>query len=122
MSGFGKLAAKMRALAETPQIVVATSAEGIEKLVSAEFDNGNDPYGRAWQPLKKGGSSRLEETGALKGSLEVKPVGTAVEISFSDYKFAFHQATRPMLSVGVMPPQWSQVIEEAFAEAVKNTR
>jgi phage gpG-like protein len=122
MSGLGKLAAKFRALAETPHLVVKDAAESIHKSVAAEFDGGNDPYGRAWKPLKKGGSSRLEETGAMKNSLQVLPVGTSIEISFSDYKFAFHQATRPMLSVGVMPPSWSEAIENAFAKAIKETK
>lgn len=118
MSKFGELANKLRALAEVPHLVVQEASESIEKLISSEFDNGNDPYGRTWKPLKKGGSSILSETGAMKSSMKVQSQGTTIEISFSNYKFAFHQKTRPILSVGTMPVTWSQAIEDAFAKAM----
>lgn len=119
MSGFGELAKKLAKLAEIPHEVAKKSAEEIKKLVDSEFSSGSDPYGRPWKSIKKGGPSRLSESGALRDSLEVEANGTEIKIIFSDYKFAFHQATRPILTVGTMPQSWSKAIETAFIESLK---
>lgn len=122
MSGFEALAKKYEALAKVPGVVAQEASDRLTKLVDDEFSSGNDPYGRPWKPLKNGGRSTLTETGALRGSLKVEPRGTEIQISFSDYKIAFHQATRPILTVGVMPGPWSAAIEESFTEAMKKCR
>lgn len=118
MSKFAQLASKLEALKAVPAKIAEVAKIGIEASIQAEFDGGNDLYGRPWKQLKIGGASKLQQSGALRSSLKVQIDGTAIEISFSDYKFAFHQATRPILTIGVMPEKWSLAIEQAFANVM----
>lgn len=119
MSGFGSLSAKLDALAKVPALVVERASAEIKTSIEKEFQSGADPYGNRWVDKKRGGRSTLQSSYALSSSLVVVPNGTAIEISFSDYKFAFHQHKRPMLSLGVMPSSWQDSIERAFASLIK---
>ncbi len=125
MSGFGKLRENLEKLAKIPDLVTNAAATEIKALVQDEFNQGRDPYGRQWAPLKRGGASYLYSSGATRGSFDLKISGTDIEL-FVDWRIIFHAAgtehmpARPLFSVGVMPPSWSNAIERAFSNAMEN--
>lgn len=122
MSGFDALAKKYENYAKAPNTTATHATRDIEKAIDDEFAQGRSPDGIPWKPLKKGGASKLQETGAMRNSLSVTADGTDINISFSDAKVGFHQSTRPVLSTGNIPKTWSDAVEKSFSEAIKNTK
>lgn len=119
MSGFSDLAKKLQNYEDVPVRTAESAAKIIEKAIDDEFAQGKSPDGVPWKPLKKGGPSRLEETGAMRKSLSVTAEGTNVNITFSDPKVGFHQKSRPILSSGKLPATWAKAVEDSFSEEFK---
>lgn len=138
-SGFAILARmeeRLRELADVPAKVSKKASEEIEKLMQEQFDQGTDAYGKAWKPLAPAtvargrGAPPLTDSGAMRGTLEVRPLpGAGVGITI-DHPGGVHQTgwngpqgkgpSRPIIpSRGSLPPAWSEVIK---AEAVQAFR
>jgi hypothetical protein len=131
-SGMGQLARNLERLAHVPSQASASAAERISGLLQDEFDAGNDPYGRAWAPLRpstlRAGRTPppLTNTRAMRDGLTVAPLsGGGIGVSFaSPTPAVFHQkgtsrmVARKILPEGTMPKTWNAAIVAASSEAV----
>lgn len=52
LSQIGRLEQSIAKLAEIPRKIAEDVAPTINALIQKQFDEGKDPYGRAWAPLK----------------------------------------------------------------------
>src|SRR5277367_6249887 len=128
----GKLAARMADLGQVPSRAAARVSRELETLIQLEFDEGADPYGTSWEPLaeatiaKGRHSPPLTDTGAMRGSLRVKPLrGAGISLTIA-HPAAPHQTgwrgsqgsgpARPILPTREMPPLWAEAIEVAVDE------
>lgn len=107
--------------------------------MQAEFDDGVDPYGDPWEPLADATTDRgrtpppLTDTGAMRGSLSVRPMrGAGVQITI-DHPAAPHQTgwsgpqgsgpARPILPArGELPIAWQDLIAEEIDRDVRARR
>ena len=108
-------------------------------LVEEGFDQGQDPYGRAWAPLKDRDGIPLTYTGKLRSSYKVHSNSHGFVLE-SDYKVArFHQTgyrvrrgrtmgkysrnsmvpARKQIPEGSLPPQWEAEINAAADEYLR---
>jgi len=132
ISEMGALADRVADLAEVPSRVAAKVSSELEDLIQAEFDAGRDPYGDPWEPLAEATLDKgrrpppLTDTGAMRGSLAVRPMqGAGVSVTI-DHPAPPHQTgwsgsqgsgpSRPILPMREMPIAWEGVIAEAIEE------
>ncbi len=125
MPRFKHLAENLKKLETLPSKITKEVAEEIEDLIQDGFEKGQDPYGRPWAPLRRGGRSFLQESGAMRGSLVVQPMrGAGIWISIED-PAGFHlggtvkMVARPMLPTGDMPESWRRAISDAYGSMMK---
>lgn len=135
ISHMGKLSENLAKLARVPSQASARVAEGIATLIEHEFDSGTDPYGRKWKPLAPATIAKgrtpppLTDTGAMRGSVSVRPMPSAGVSLTIDHPAAPHQTgwsgtqgkgpARPILPGRRMPEQWAEVIRAAIDERVR---
>ena len=126
MSNIAGLSKKFEQLKKIPIQIANTAGIGIKAQILSEFSGSRDAYGRPWAPLKSGGSSNLIRSGSLFNSVDVQTDGIKINISI-DWRVVFHQVgtkhmpARPVLSIGVVPPVWSQLIEDAFKKCLASS-
>jgi hypothetical protein len=120
----GQIRRTLEKLARVPAAASPILAKKLQARIDAQFANGTDSYGKAWAPTKKGNHPPLTETGALRGSAQVKPLpGAGVSIEVSDFKAPFHQGgtsrmpARPILPTAGPPATWNADIKAAVEEA-----
>lgn len=117
-------------LADVPSRAATDAAEGIQRLIDAEFTEGHDPYGNPWAALEqatldKGRSPPpLTDSGALAGGTEVTPMrGKGLQIVVGESYGAFHQVgtrhmvARPILPTSGLPAEWKGAIDDAMTRA-----
>lgn len=138
LSKMRQLAGRIDDLGRIPSQAARGAAERINALLSEQFDNGVDPYGRAQAPLaertleKHGEPSLQGEFGARPGDMaegtQVHPAsGAGIEVTVP-FPGAIHQTgaqsgnwrmpRRPILPDGAkLPADWKEAIDESVREA-----
>lgn len=126
-------ARSLRRLAQVPSQMAAPAAERISDLIDDQFSSGTDPYGAAWEAHAPATVARwgehpvLELSGALRGSVDVQPMGGAGIAVTLDEVGQFHQTgtarmpARPILPVAGLPPSWEDALSQAAAETFERT-
>ena len=123
--------------AMVPEDAAKEAAESIELLIQEEFGTGTDPYGRAWEPLKRSrkrdwvsslpSHTPLTKTGALRSSISVKASGNSIDVQMGEPYGYYHQTgtsrmpARPILpNEPALPATWQSAIAEACEHATNN--
>jgi hypothetical protein len=136
ISRMGKLADRIRDLAEVPSRAAKKVSAQLAGLLQQEFDAGHDPYGTPWKPLAKTTVDRgrfpppLTDTYAMRQSAQAKPLkGSGVGVTIA-HPAAPHQTgwsgpqgkgpARPILPAkSKLPEDWNEVIEDAVDAEVR---
>jgi phage gpG-like protein len=127
--GFDSLKRWQRRLESAPkvlEVVAKNMAEEAMSLVGQGFQDEEDPYGKAWDALKRRKGRILQDTGRLRSSWHVKRIDTTGFTIAAGVKYArFHQdGTRRMLArrmvpdAGNLPAKWRAQMTEAASEAL----
>jgi phage gpG-like protein len=129
LSQIGAIEDRIADLAQVPARTARNVAERLHHEMQEEFDRGEDPYGNPWEPLAESTVDRgrsappLTDTGAMRFSLEVKPLrGAGVGITI-DHPALPHQTgwagprsdgpARPILPQGSkLPGAWEDILDE----------
>jgi hypothetical protein len=123
--GMLDMANEMLALTETPRLVAEKAAPKLRELIIEEFDQGTDPSGAPWAPLKgkAAGRSPLVLTGRTRDSTRVVPLGTKVYGKLGGY-MNIHQNSkgrepqRKAVMRGELTGKWREALEESAREAL----
>lgn len=135
ISQMGQLAQRVADLGQVPSRASKRVSSELTDVIRMEFDEGADPYGTAWEPLRPATLAKgrhhppLTDTGAMRDSLRVKPLrGAGVGITI-DHPAAPHQTgwsgpvgdgpARPILPAREMPPLWDEIIASAIEEEMR---
>lgn len=104
---------------------IKTEAEAnVQGVVDGQYEQGVNPEGEAWAPLKSGGASHLTKSGAMRtASKAVRGVkGITVTIPKPG---GFHQsgtgkmAARELVPSGdTLPPTWDAAVADAARQVV----
>lgn len=118
-------------LAKVPAQASTEAAKGINDLIQQEFDQGTDPYGKAWDPLKASTLAKgrtpppLTATRKMRSGTKAKPMsGGGISLE-APSPANFHQsgtsvmAKRPILPEHGLPATWKAEIDKAVDNAVK---
>lgn len=102
--------------------------EGIRQGVVAGFEQGADPEGKRWEPLKYRKGRPLMDTGALRGSIIARAMASEAEIGTNLNYAVIHQfggaagrnlaatiPARPFFPTDVLPAAWQIGVESAVA-------
>lgn len=132
ISAMGRLADRVGDLARVPSRAAARVSAELGMLIEGEFEEGIDPYGRAWEPLAESTLDRgrsappLTDTGAMRESVAVRPMRHAGVAITLDHPAAPHQTgwdgpqgtgpKRAILPDRQMPEAWANVIEDAVTD------
>jgi len=126
-----KLKAVLRELAQVPARVSHRSALAITKLWRANYNAGQDPYGKAWAPnapstiARKGHARVMVETGATLDETRAVPMGGAGVSLRTGHKAAWHlEATsnrpaRPVVPLRGVPPTWRAAMQRISVEEAR---
>ncbi len=136
ISHMGQLARNVGKLAMVPSRAAKAVSAGISDLIEEEFEQGTDPYGRAWQPLTDATLEKRSQTveppltdyGEMRRALEVRPMrGSGVAITIphpaEDHQTGWSGSVgagpaRPVLPDGPMPARWAEVVSVAVGREV----
>jgi phage virion morphogenesis protein len=92
------------------------------------FESESDPYGAAWAPLaastlrQKKGTSILNDTGTMMGTLAYVAGGNQVEAGVNTFYAKYHQfgtvkmPQRKIVPDEGAPPEWEGEIEDIFKD------
>jgi len=108
----------------------------IERLIQQQFDEGKDPYGKPWAPLKPSTLRRgrrpppLTDTRAMRDGIKVRGIEDGISIDVPASYASFHQegapkvnlAARPMLPEHGLPESWEQAITSAAESVVRGSK
>jgi phage gpG-like protein len=132
MNGYGMLALNLRKLITVPSQASKLVSLEIRDLIEEQFNQGKDPYGNKWKPLKRKGQppSHLTEDTPLRRSVEVKPAsGAGLTITVTESYATFHQigtkhmVARPILPNNTtLPAAWTAAIKASIEIAIEATR
>jgi hypothetical protein len=130
-AGMRLLQANLAKLAGVPSQVAGDAAEGIRSAIAAEFEGGQDPYGRSWEALAEATINKgrrpppLTDTGDMSNVVVRPAAGAGITIEFGPGYSGFHQAgtrnmpaRKPLPDAG-FPSTWSAVISDATAARVQ---
>jgi hypothetical protein len=139
ISGMGQLAENIGKLGTVPSRAAPMVATGIGDLIEQEFEEGRDPYGRAWAELTDATLAKRSQTteppltddGDMRRSVDVRPrAGAGIGITI-DHPAAPHQTgwngpqghgpARPILPGMKMPIAWRETIDAAVDATVRST-
>lgn len=134
LAGLRELAENLRKLGGVPSRASRAASEKIAEVIQDQFDAGVDPYGEPWAPLapstleRKQGPGILDETGAMRESIDVSPMsGAGVKVTIGEDYARFHQEgtsrmpARKILPEEELPDTWARAIEDAVDEAFEKT-
>lgn len=128
---------RLRTLSNVPSRAATPIAKRITDALQQEFEEGRDPYGRAWRPLKawtlrRHGPPPLTDTGRSRAATVAVPkAGKGVAIRLPEilvhHQFGYRNALtgkkvgpRPVLPVRGMPRAWKGIIDEEVAAAFRS--
>jgi phage gpG-like protein len=123
--------AALRKLARVPAQIAPEVAKGIKKQVSRDFDAGQDPYGRKWQPLAESTKARgrhdppLTDTRKGRKSIKVIPMaGAGVSITVGTNYMWRHQVgagppVRSFIPIGTLPKTYHAIWQKALDRQAK---
>ncbi len=134
ISKLGNLAKNIARLGTVPARASVRVAAEIKADILSAWDAGMSPYFQKWEPHKEetirrhGSHPLLELSGAMRSSLDVRPMGATGGVSITiDDPAPFHQggtknmAARPMLPFGTMPAGWKESIRSAVEDTIRET-
>lgn len=119
-------------LTRVPAKIAPAVARGIKADIESNFDAGQDPYKRAWAPLRPATLAKgrhpppLTDTG--KGRAGIAVFATArsgVQITSSVSYMATHQTGRPNMAArkflpeNVLPAAWRAIWQSELSKAVR---
>jgi hypothetical protein len=131
-----RLAARLGELAEVPSRAARDASASIEELIEEEFDQGADPYEKPWADLAPATLDKgrtpppLTDSGAMRGTVQVRPLaGAGVGVTI-DHPAGVHQTgwsgprgsgpSRPVLPArGELPEGWIEALERAAEKAFR---
>jgi hypothetical protein len=133
ISRMGQLADRLADLAGVPSRAAPRVAQGINRRMVEDFDEGHDPYGTAWKPLATATVDKgrtpppLTDTSTMRDTLKVRPlprVGVGIVI---DHPAAPHQSgwsgrqgsgpARPIVPQrNELPAEWQAMIAKVVSE------
>lgn len=124
----------LRQLARVPSKVAPEVARGIRADLMRRFALGQDPYGKAWAPLKLSTLRKgrrpppLTDTGRGKRGIRFAPQsGAGIRITSSVGYMRHHmratadRAARKFLPEGRLPAAWARLWEKALARRARET-
>jgi hypothetical protein len=127
----GRLQGNLSRLAKVPSQVATDASKRIAALIEEEFEQGKDPYGRNWAPLKPATLRKgrrpppLTDTHTMRDSVRVAPLpGSGIAITIDD-PANIHQTgsrdmvARPILPRAGFPASWSGAIRDATQARIK---
>lgn len=130
MTTLAEYSRALRDLTKVPSRAAVSASQKIRRLITEEFNRGEDPYGNAWTPLKPATLARgrrpppLTDTGRLRRSIRVFPMAkSGIQVTIGAPYAAFHQrgtsrmASRPILPKHGLPKKWFAAIERSVKEA-----
>lgn len=130
----GRLEELLRKLSEVPRHVAEDVAPEINRLVQAQFEDGKDPYGKPWAPLKKSTLKKgrrpppLTDTRQLRNNTRVYPYRNSIRVVVGMPYGYFHQvgtrnmAARRILPQAGMPKAWNEALKASFRKLAKGVR
>jgi hypothetical protein len=137
ISKMGQLAQRVANLARVPSRAARRIATEIAGLIEEEFQAQADPYGNAWQPhapatvRRWGEHDILTLSGAMRSSVQVAPMQAAGVSITLNHPGEDHQTgwsgpqgsgpARPVLPYGTMPARWTEAINAAVDDTVRDT-
>lgn len=117
----------LRDLAAVPSKVAADVARAMKQDLLMRFARGEDPYGRAWAPLKPATLAKgrrpppLTDTGRGKHGIRFSPLrGAGVGIRSTVRYMRYHmratpdRAARKFLPEGTLPKNWRVIWQRAL--------
>lgn len=132
LSRMSALAERIEDMARIPSRVAGIVSRQISDAIQREFDDGEDPYGDAWEPLAEATLERgreappLTDTALLRGSIKVAPLpGAGVGIRVGAPYAAPHQTgwsgpqgDGPKRAIlpdrGELPDEWTDILSLAM--------
>lgn len=128
LSQIGRLEQTIAKLVEIPRKIAEDVVPEINRLIQKQFDDGQDPYGRPWAPLKKATIDRGRKPPPLTDTRKLRN-GTKVYVLRANYAGLrivvgesygyFHQvgtknmAARRILPSAGMPSTWKQAFDNS---------
>ncbi len=132
----GDLLSLIERLSDVPARTAAIAAPKLDRLVQRQFENGVDPYGRPWAPLRPSTIGTGRKPPPLTGftrklrdgtGVKVRPGGRAgLVVKIGAPYGTFHQTgTRFMVARRIMPQfgmpaAWRAVLTDASREACQS--
>jgi hypothetical protein len=138
IADLGRLIKTIERLAMLPRSVARIAAPQITEQLAREFDEGKDPYGRPWAPLRPSTLARgrrpppLTDKRDLRDGTKAKagPAGISIRLG-ARYGF-FHQVgfragrtrvpPRRVLPQYGLPRAWSAILTAAAKQAAREAR
>lgn len=121
----------LRGLEDLIPSIAAEAIPEIARLIEEQFEQGHDPYGKPWAPLRPATLAKgrhpppLTDTGYMRESVYVTATSDGLRITVDGPSF-FHQhgtdrmRARPILpdKQARLPESWERAIDDAAARAV----
>ena len=122
-----RLGENLGKLAQVPSRIARPICVGINEQIQKQFDEGKDPYGTPWKPLKpstvkrKGGDTRiLIRTGELLAAI----ASQLVSIDYLGYHMTAtaNRVARPVFPHrNGLPKTWTEIIQREWRKAFEKT-
>ncbi len=124
----------LRDLAKVPSRVSSAYAEELRQQLDQQFATGQDPYGRAWAPLKPATLRQgrhpppLTDSGHMSRNITALPMSGAgvrlvstVDYSVYHQEGTTHMAARPFFPTNVLPSKWRQILDRLLQAELDKT-
>lgn len=134
LSQIARLEQSVAKLAEIPRKIAEDVAPEINRLIQKQFDEGKDPYGRAWAPLKKSTLDMGRRPPPLTDTRKMRD-GTKVYVLRANYAGLrivvgepygyFHQVgtknmkARKILPDAGIPADWKRAFDDSARRVVR---
>ena len=130
MRKLGKLSQLVDDLTQVPRKVARIAAPRISRLLTRQFSQGVDPYGRRWKRLASGKAAHLKgKTLDLSdGTKAVALPGRGIAVTLGAWYGFFHQVgtrnmpARRILPQRGMPAEWTKVLDTSAREAFRQAK
>jgi hypothetical protein len=138
LSEIGRLQDTLRRLGQVPRKVAIIAAPKLSRLLTRQFRDGQDPYGKPWRPLRpstlrKHGPPPLTASGRMARGTLAKAEGAnrkGVRVLVGAPYGYFHQvgfrahktrvAARRILPQYGIPSAWRKVLDESMRQAARD--
>lgn len=137
IASLGRIMQTIRRLSEAPKRVAQIAAPKITDMLQQQFDQGKDPYGRAWNPLRPSTLAKGRRPPPLTDKRNLRKGTKAVASRYGirlmvGPKGFFHQvgfrvgrtfvAPRRILPQYGLPKEWKVALDNAARQAGREAR